>query len=52
MLGQFFRNISRLYMTFDENVKVVNLFSQSKRPLELSYFQVCDVWEVWKGNFC
>jgi hypothetical protein len=50
MLGQLFRNISRLYMTFDE--KVVKSVQLIKTPVKiLSYFQVCGVWEGWKGDF-
>jgi hypothetical protein len=36
MLGQLFRNISRLYMTFDEKGKVVK-FVQPNSSLELSH---------------
>jgi hypothetical protein len=50
MLGQLFRNISRLYMTFDEKGKVVKSV-QPNSSLELSYFQVCGIWEGWQGDF-
>jgi hypothetical protein len=52
MLGQLFRNISRLYMTFDEKGKVVKSVQPIKTPIRtLSYFQVCGVWEGWKEDF-
>ena len=52
MLGQLFRNISRLYMTFYEKGKVVKSVQPIKTPVRtLSYFQVCGVWEGWKGDF-
>jgi hypothetical protein len=52
MLGSLFRNIFRLYMTFDEKGKVVKSVQPIKTPVRTrSYFQVCDVWEGWKGDF-
>ena len=52
MLGQLFRNISRLYITFDEKGKVIKSVQPIKTPVRtLSYFQVCGVWEGWKGDF-
>ena len=51
MRVQLFRNISRHYMTFVEKVKVVNPFSQSKRPLELSHiFKSMVFGKDRKGN--
>ena len=51
MLGYFFRN-SRLYMTFDEKGKVIKSVQPIKTPVRTrSYFQICGVWEGWKGNF-
>ena len=51
MLGYLFRNISRLYMTFDEKGKVVKSVQPIKTPVRTrSYFQVCGVWEDGKGT--
>ena len=52
MLGYLFRNISRLYLTFDEKGKVVKSVQPIKMPISTrSQFQVCGVWEGWKGDF-
>ena len=52
MLGYLFRNISRLYMTFDEKGKVVKSVQPIKTPVRTrSYFQVCGAWGGWKGDF-
>ena len=40
MLGQLFRNISRLYITFDEKGKVIKSVQPIKTPVRtLSYFK-------------
>jgi hypothetical protein len=52
MLGYLFRNISRLYMTFDEKGKVVKSVQPIKTSVSTrSYFQGCGAWEGWKGYF-
>ena len=52
MIGYRFRNISRLYMTFDEKGKVVKSVQPIKTSVSTrSYFQVCGAWEGWKGDF-
>jgi hypothetical protein len=39
-------------MTFDEKGKVVKPVQPIKTPVRTrSYFQVCGVWEGWKGDF-
>jgi hypothetical protein len=39
-------------MTFDEKEKVVKSVQPIKTPVRIrSYFQVCGVWEGWKGDF-
>jgi hypothetical protein len=39
-------------MTFDEKGKVVKSVQPIKTPVKaLTYFQVCGVWEGWKGDF-
>jgi hypothetical protein len=39
-------------MTFHEKGKVVKSVQPIKTPVRtLSYFQVCGVWEGWKGGF-
>jgi hypothetical protein len=39
-------------MTFDEKGKVVKSVQPIKTPVRTrSYFQVCGVWEGWKGDF-
>jgi hypothetical protein len=38
-------------MTFDEKGKVIKSVQPIKTPVRtLSYFQVCGVWEGWKGT--
>jgi hypothetical protein len=39
-------------MTFDEMGKVVKSVQAIKKNVKTrSYFQVCGVWEGWKGDF-
>jgi hypothetical protein len=39
-------------MTFDEKGKVIKSVQPIKTPVRTrSYFQVCGVWEGWKGDF-